>query len=153
MLPLLLRVHHLKLSQQGRFGTADTSLRSRPLLILSGVAASQSEAATQSKYSLYPATAGPLLHFDSSAGIRELLLDGLRLVLVDALFNGLGSAIHEVLGLLQPQTGHFADGLDYIDLIRSDRGQNDGKLGLFLGRYCARRSSAARHHHWGRCRR
>src|SRR5258708_32224934 len=100
MLPLLLRVHHLKLSQQGRFGTADTSLRSRPLLILSGVAASQSEAPTQSKDSLYPATAGPLLHFDSNAGIRELLLHGLRLALVAPLFNGLRAAIHASPALL-----------------------------------------------------
>src|SRR6266436_2230961 len=53
MLPLLPTVHHLKLSPQGTFG--EELSQTTALFILSGVAASQSEAAPQSKDLLYPA--------------------------------------------------------------------------------------------------
>src|SRR6266446_2997184 len=53
MLPLLPTVHHLKLSPQGTFG--EELSQTAVLFILSGVAASQSEAAPQSKDLLYPA--------------------------------------------------------------------------------------------------
>src|ERR1700687_5654039 len=145
MLPLLPRVHHLKLSPQGPFreGFGPIPPSSRPaapsperrgLLRFS-------EAATQSKDLLYlaaPPAPPSLFHFDGSAGVCKLLLNGFRLVLVDALFNGLGSAIHQVLGFFQAQAGNFADGLDYIDLIGPYRGQNDGKFSLFLSRRRAR---------------
>src|SRR5882724_9219416 len=70
-----------------------------------------------------------LFHFDGSASIGKFLLDAFGLFLVDALFHGLRSAIHQVLGFLQTQTRDFADSLDYIDLIGTHRGQDDGKFG------------------------
>ena len=47
-----------------------------------------------------PFHAGPLLlDLDFGASVFELLLDGRSLVLVHAFLDGLGRAIHEVLGL------------------------------------------------------
>src|SRR5579871_1082871 len=45
----------------------------------------------------------PLFHFYRSPCLGELLLDILGLVLGDAFLNGLGSAVHQVLGFLQAQ--------------------------------------------------
>src|SRR5579863_5416170 len=82
------------------------------------------------------------LYFDNSPGVCELLLDGLGLILGDALFHGLGRSIHQFLGFFQAQAGDFADGLDYIDLVRADLFEDDGKLG-FLFRRSRRCSRAA----------
>src|SRR2546421_10755921 len=64
-----------------------------------------------------------LFDFDGSSGIDELFLDRLSLFLVDAFLNGLGRAIYQVLGFLQPQTGDFPHGLDYVDLVCSHTGE------------------------------
>src|SRR5271169_1096384 len=94
----------------------------------------------------------PLLDFDLGSGVFELLLDRGRLVLVDALFDSLGGAIHQVLGFLQAQAGDFADSLDHVDFVRADFGEDDGELRLLLGRAAcrARARRSARHHHWRR---
>src|SRR5687767_13367205 len=59
---------------------------------------------------------GDLLQFDGRALLFELFLDGLGLVLGDALFHSTGGAIHQVLGLFQAEAGDFADRLDDLDL-------------------------------------
>ena len=41
-----------------------------------------------------------LFYFHSCAGVDELLLDGFRFVLADALFNRLRGSIHQILGFL-----------------------------------------------------
>ena len=50
-----------------------------------------------------------LLQLDSAAGLLELLLHVLGLGLRDLLLDGLGRAVHQVLGLLQPEAGQLAD--------------------------------------------
>src|SRR5579862_4495992 len=91
----------------------------------------------------------PSFHLDHSPGLGELLPDGLRLFLGDAFLDGLGSAIHQVLGLLQAQAGDFAHRLDDIDLIRAHFLEHDAELGLLLGRSRTRRRpcAAAGHDH------
>src|SRR5689334_22645257 len=44
-----------------------------------------------------------LFYFDRSAGVGELLLDSLGLVLADAFLDRLGSAIDQVFGFLQTE--------------------------------------------------
>src|SRR5208282_3081536 len=58
-----------------------------------------------------------LFHFDDSASLGKLLLDGLGFVLGNAFFDVLRRSIHQFLGFLQAQAGDLADGLDYIDLF------------------------------------
>src|ERR1700686_3697366 len=84
-----------------------------------------------------------LLYFDNSTGIGELLLDGLRFFLGDALFHVLRGSIHQFLGFFQAQAGDFADGLDYIDLISADFFQDDGELGLLFRRSRCRRAATS----------
>jgi len=62
----------------------------------------------------------PLFHFNDSASLSKLLLDGLGLFLGNALFNVLRRSIHQLLGFLQAQAGDFADGLDHVDLVGAD---------------------------------
>src|ERR1700738_514099 len=95
-----------------------------------------------------------LLDFDFGAGFFELLLDSRRFVLINALFDGLGRAVYQVLGFLQTQAGDFANRLDDVDLVAAHIGENDGELRLFFRRGRARRRSAATtSHHGGRSRR
>src|ERR1700733_5276065 len=96
---------------------------------------------------LPPAPCRPwqLFYFDGGAGVHELLLDRLRLVLINALFDGLRSGLHQVLRFLQAKAGNFTYHLDYIDLIGANSSQYDRKLGLFLDRSrCRFRASARR---------
>src|ERR1700738_3627682 len=94
-----------------------------------------------------------LLDFDFGAGFFELLLDSRRFVLINALFDGLGRAVYQVLGFLQTQAGDFANRLDDVDLVAAHIGENDGELRLLFRRGRARRRSAATtSHHGGRGR-
>ena len=45
-----------------------------------------------------PLVADCLFHLDNSPCLGEFLLDGLGLVLADAFLDGLGSAVHQILG-------------------------------------------------------
>src|SRR5258705_9510195 len=58
-----------------------------------------------------------LLQLDFCAGLFELSLDLLGLVLVHAFLDRLGRALDEVLGFLEAQTGDGADFLDDFDLL------------------------------------
>src|SRR6185312_12484585 len=93
-----------------------------------------------------PARARPLpaalLYFYSGAGVDELFLDGLGFFFIDAFFDGLGSAIDQILGFLETQAGNFAYRLDDVNLIRTRRGQNHGKFGLLFRRRSRRRAAA-----------
>src|SRR2546422_1726832 len=82
-----------------------------------------------------------LLDLDFGAGVFELLLDRGGLVFVDAFLDGLGGAVHQVLGFFQAQAGDLANRLDDVDLVRPDLGEHDGKLRLVLRR--RRRSDSA----------
>src|SRR6266481_7709205 len=99
-------------------------------------------------------TRGPLLlDLDFGAGVFELLLDGRGLVLVHAFLDGLGCAIHEVLGFLQAQARDFADRLDDVNLVAANVGEHDGEFRLLFRRCrAARRRAAARRHNRGRRR-
>ena len=77
--------------------------------------------------------------FDGGAGLGELGLDGLRLLLGDALLDRLRRGVDQVLGLLEAQPGQLADRLDDQDLVRPDLGQHGVELGLLLGRRRVRR--------------
>src|SRR6266478_216557 len=87
---------------------------------------------------------GPLLlDLDLGAGVFELLLDGRSLVLVHAFLDGLGCAIHEVLGFFQAQARDFADRLNDVDLVAANIGEHDGEFRLLFHRSRAGRRRAA----------
>src|SRR4051794_16575024 len=73
-----------------------------------------------------------LLDLDGGAGLLELALELLGLVLVDALLDGLGGLVDERLGLLEAQAGGRADDLDDLDLLLAGRLQHDVEGGLLL---------------------
>src|SRR5215469_12825486 len=84
----------------------------------------------------------------------ELLGDGCRVFLRDVLLQRLGSAVNQVLGLLETKRGDLAHCLDGVDLVRARILQDDGELGLLLNR--SRGCAAARcrsRRHGGRSRR
>ncbi len=75
-----------------------------------------------------------LLDFDFGARVFELLLDGRGFFLVDALFDGLRSAVDEVLGFFQAEARDFANRLDDVDLVAADVGENDREFRLLFRR-------------------
>src|SRR5688572_20633517 len=79
-------------------------------------------------------TKAALLDLGRSAGFLQLLLDRLRLLFGDAFLDRRGSALDQVLGLLEAETGDFPHRLDDIDLLLAERGQDDGELRLLLDR-------------------
>src|SRR5665648_853318 len=62
---------------------------------------------------------GELLELDGGTCLLELRLGLLGLLLVDALDDGLGGAVDEVLSFLEPQGGELTDDLDDLDLLLS----------------------------------
>src|SRR6478736_2510657 len=75
-----------------------------------------------------------LLDGDRRASLFELGLGGVGGVLVDLLEQRLGSAVDEVLGLLEAQAGHdLADDLDDADLLLACTLEDDVELRLLLG--------------------
>src|SRR6266567_2886322 len=66
-----------------------------------------------------------LLNFYSSAHVHKFLLDRRSFILTDALFDRLRSAVDQVLGFLQPETGDFTHGLDHVNLVRARCGEDD----------------------------
>src|ERR1044072_1044852 len=74
-----------------------------------------------------------LLHGDGSAGALEGSLGLLRLLLVDlAVEDVLGSAVDQVLGLLEAQGRQGADLLDDLDLLVAGSLEDDVELVLLL---------------------
>src|SRR3954452_5976545 len=74
-----------------------------------------------------------LLDLDGGAGLLELALELLGLVLVDALLDGLGGLVDERLGLLEAQARRRADDLDDLDLLVAGPGEDDVEGRLLLG--------------------
>src|SRR3954451_8140126 len=74
-----------------------------------------------------------LLHLDGAAGLLDLALQLLGLVLVDALLDGLRGLVDERLGLLEAQARGRADDLDDLDLLLAGRREDDVERGLLLG--------------------
>src|SRR5689334_1644109 len=87
-----------------------------------------------------PARAGPrvdplrrvLLEVDGGAGLLELRLDGVGLLLGDALLDRSGRAVDEVLGLLEAEAGDRAHDLDHLDLLRAGACEDDVERRLLL---------------------
>src|ERR1700712_528569 len=73
-----------------------------------------------------------LLDLDACAGLYELLLELLGLVLVDALANGLRGLVDERLGLLEAEARRRADDLDDLDLLVARRRDDDVERRLLL---------------------
>src|SRR4051794_27089461 len=73
-----------------------------------------------------------LLDLDGGAGLLELALELLGLVLVDALLDGLRGLVDERLGLLEAQAGGRADDLDDLDLLLAGAREDDVERGLLL---------------------
>src|SRR5689334_8785841 len=67
-----------------------------------------------------------LVDLDLGALLFEGGLDLLGLVAGDALLDGLGGRVDEVLGLLEAEAGELADDLDHGDLVRADLGEDRG---------------------------
>src|SRR3546814_20896811 len=68
----------------------------------------------------------------SGAGLFELLLDLLGLVLAHAFLDGLRRALDESLRFGQAKAGDRADFLDHVDLLATVAGEDDVEFGLFL---------------------
>src|SRR3954471_1799826 len=66
-----------------------------------------------------------LLDLDGPAGLLEVGLELLGLLLVDPLLDRLGGLVDERLGLLEAQAGGRADDLDDLDLLLARRGEHD----------------------------
>ena len=71
-----------------------------------------------------------LLDLDRGAGLFQLLLELLGVVLRDARLDRLGGGLDQVLGLLEAQAGGGADDLDDVDLVGAEGLQDDVELGL-----------------------
>src|ERR1700722_8141404 len=71
-----------------------------------------------------------LLDFDRTAGFDDLGLDLLGVVLADGLLDRARSAIDEVLGFFEAETGDVLDDLDNLKLRIARGGENDIKFGL-----------------------
>src|SRR5881394_243818 len=56
---------------------------------------------------LQPRNRVELLEFDLGAGVFQLLLGSFGVGLVHAFLDGLGGAVHQVLGFLEAQAGDF----------------------------------------------
>src|SRR3954447_22225639 len=75
-----------------------------------------------------------LLDFDCGAGLFELGLDRVGLVLGDALLDRLRRRVDEILRLLQPEAGDRTYDLDHLDFLAARAGEYDVERGLLLGR-------------------
>src|SRR3954466_14176657 len=74
-----------------------------------------------------------LLDLDRGAGLFQLALDRIGLVLGDALLDRLRRRVDEVLRLLEAETGDGADDLDHLDLLATRSGEDDVERRLLLG--------------------
>src|SRR5436305_3628148 len=94
-----------------------------------------------------------LLDLDGGAGLLELRLDRIGLVLRHTLLDGIGRTVDEILGLLQAEPGDRTDDLDHLDLLVARPLEDDveGRLLLGgLGAVATRRGCGDRHRSGGR---
>src|SRR5579872_1233074 len=83
-----------------------------------------------------------LLEFDLRAGLLELRLDLVGLVLRNAFLDVLRGAFDQILGFLEAETGDRADFLDDLDLLVAGGRQNNRELGLLFSRSSGTAASA-----------
>merc|ERR1719284_846419 len=92
-----------------------------------------------------------LLHRADAAGLLDLLLGGLAVLLGRALLERLGDTLDELLGLLQAQAGDATHNLQHGDLlVRRERLEHQVELGLLVSRRTtsiATDGRAGGHHH------
>src|SRR3954451_24568480 len=100
---------------------------------------------------LRPPSLRALLDLDGPAGLFDVGLELLGLVLVDALADGLGGLVDERLGLLQAQARGRADDLDDLDLLVAGRRDDDVERRLLLLDRSAAVAAAAAGTRHGRC--
>src|SRR5437764_4467507 len=81
------------------------------------------------------------LQLDGAAGVLDLLLDLLGLVLVDAFLDRLRGALDQRLRLAETKAGDRSDFLDHVDLLAAVAGEDDVELGLLFGSRCGRTGS------------
>src|SRR5207245_2400783 len=89
-----------------------------------------------------------LLDLDGGPLLLERGLHLRRIVLADVLLHGLGSAVHQVLRLLEAEAGQLAHDLDDLDLLVAGGHQHHVELGLLLhhrGRAAGARARGHRH--------
>src|SRR5436853_7252302 len=72
-----------------------------------------------------PQQFGVLVDLDGGAGLFELRLDRVGLVLGNALLDRLGSRVDEVLRLLEAEARDRAHDLDHLDLLAARGGEDD----------------------------
>src|SRR5690348_3223421 len=94
--------------------------------------------------STQPLRTARLLEFHRAAGILDLLLDLLGLVLVDAFLDRLRGAFDQRLRLAEAEAGDRADFLDHVDLLATVAGENDVELGLLFGSRSSRGAAGGR---------
>ena len=73
-----------------------------------------------------------LLQGDGGAGLLELLLGVLGVLLLGTLEQDGGGSLHLVLGLLQAEAGESADNLDDGDLVGAEGSELNVEVGLLL---------------------
>src|ERR1022692_2231582 len=77
-------------------------------------------------------TGRSLLQLDAGAGLLELCLERVGLVLGDALLDRLRGRVDEVLRLLEAESGDRAHDLDHLDLLLAGAGEDDVEGRLLL---------------------
>ena len=86
-----------------------------------------------------------LFYFNFSASLGQLSLDGLCIILGNALFQSLWCAINYFFCFLQAQASDLANNLDYVDLVSASGLQDNIELGLLISSSaaCSSRSSSS----------
>ena len=75
-----------------------------------------------------------LLQFNLGASGFQFLLGFFSVSLGKAFLNSLRSAVDEVFGFLQAESGQFTDSLNNLNLVSADFFQNDVEFGFFFSR-------------------
>src|SRR5699024_5289198 len=91
-----------------------------------------------------------LLELDFGAGFFKVLLSFLSFFLGHAFLDELGCAINQIFGILEAQTGDFADNFNDADLVGTEVGENEIKFGL-LGSIATRIAGGSRTCHDNSC--
>src|SRR5665648_476046 len=88
-----------------------------------------------------------LLQLDGRSRVLELLLNLVGLVFRNAFLHRLRRTLDKVLGLFQAKTGDRPHLFDDVDLLGTERRENDGEFRLLLGSGFAAASRSGHHGH------
>jgi hypothetical protein len=86
-----------------------------------------------------------LLQFNLGASGFQFLLGFFSVSLGKAFLNSLRSAVDEVFGFLQAESGQFTDSLNNLNLVSADFFQNDVEFGFFFSRSSSASTSGRRY--------